>query len=346
MDDKLEKEKFKQLIEEDVPRQKLSVVSELTKPQRELIVRHLMKGDVRFEGYPNDQTEDNYDLMRKFGLILAKDILRDRNSRVVKEFVNELSPEKIDTIKAAFENSPFRPDDDITISSDQRESLYEAIRDGLEYPVLTGTKIDYPNTMNFMLRLLKIFKWDKYERGTLGKKNRDGDFSMLSWYVVILLQWIQGYGLSNIIKQAIEDKQENHRAVLVRYGQWETYNGSPEHKNCIIAETLEAIDDVILFKISNYFLKFTEEFIRQKGKCDNDWYDYVEYGTTNELRITLQKSDFSREATDYIRKHQDEYVDTSTGVVKLRRSILNCPSELVRREAADIIYNLPDLFVD
>ena len=169
MDDKLEKEKFKQLIEEDVPRQKLSVVSELTKPQRELIVRHLMKGDVRFEGYPNDQTEDNYDLMRKFGLILAKDILRDRNSRVVKEFVNELSPEKIDTIKAAFENSPFRPDDDITISSDQRESLYEAIRDGLEYPVLTGTKIDYPNTMNFMLRLLKIFKWDKYERGTLGK---------------------------------------------------------------------------------------------------------------------------------------------------------------------------------
>ena len=88
MDDKLEKEKFKQLIEEDVPRQKLSVVSELTKPQRELIVRHLMKGDVRFEGYPNDQTEDNYDLMRKFGLILAKDILRDRNSRVVKEFVN------------------------------------------------------------------------------------------------------------------------------------------------------------------------------------------------------------------------------------------------------------------
>ena len=346
MDDKLEKEKFKQLIEEDVPRQKLSVVSELTKPQRELIVRHLMKGDVRFEGYPNDQTEDNYDLMRKFGLILAKDILRDRNSRVVKEFVNELSPEKIDTIKAAFENSPFRPDDDITISSDQRESLYEAIRDGLEYPVLTGTKIDYPNTMNFMLRLLKIFKWDKYERGTLGKKNRDGDFSMLSWYVVILLQWIQGYGLSNIIKQAIEDKQENHRAVLVRYGQWETYNGSPEHKNCIIAETLEAIDDVILFKISNYFLKFTEEFIRQKGKCDNDWYDYVEYGTTNGLRITLQKSDFSREATDYIRKHQDEYVDTSTGVVKLRRSILNCPSELVRREAADIIYNLPDLFVD
>ena len=86
--------------------------------------------------------------------------------------------------------------------------------------------------------------------------------------------------------------------------------------------------------------------MRQKGKCDNDWYDYVEYGTTNELRIILQKSDFSREATDYIRKHQTEYVDTSTGTYKLRKSILNCPSELVRREAADSIFNLPDLFID
>ena len=347
MDDKLEKEKFKQLIEEDVPRQHLSVVSELTRPQRELIVSHLMRGDVQFKGYPNDQTEDNYDLMRKFGLILAKDILKDRNSRVVREFARELTPEKIDAIRTAFENSPFRPDDDITISSDQRESLYEAIRDGLEYPALNEhNSADYHETKRFMLRLLRIFKWDKYERGTLGKKNRDGEFSMLSWYVVILLQWIQGYGLSNIIKESIEDKRKNQRAVLVRYGQWETYNGSPDHKNCIIAETLEAIDDVILFKITNYFLKFTEEYIRQKGECRNDWYEYVEYGTTNKLRITLQKSDFSREATDYIRKHQDEYVDYSTGAIKLRRSILYCPSELVRREAADIIFNLPDLFVD
>lgn len=347
MDDKLEKEKFKQLIEEDVPRQHLSVVSELTRPQRELIVSHLMRGDVQFKGYPNDQTEDNYDLMRKFGLILAKDILKDRNSRVVREFARELTPERIDAIRTAFDNSPFRPDDDITISSDQRESLYEAIRDGLEYPALNEhNSADYHETKRFMLRLLRIFKWDKYERGTLGKKNRDGEFSMLSWYVVILLQWIQGYGLSNIIKESIEDKRKNQRAVLVRYGQWETYNGSPDHKNCIIAETLEAIDDVILFKITNYFLKFTEEYIRQKGECRNDWYEYVEYGTTNKLRITLQKSDFSREATDYIRKHQDEYVDYSTGAIKLRRSILYCPSELVRREAADIIFNLPDLFVD
>lgn len=173
-----------------------------------------------------------------------------------------------------------------------------------------------------------------------------GKFAVLSWYVVILLQWIQGYGLSNIIKESIEDKRKNHRAVQVSYGVWETYNGTKEHKNCIIAETLEAIDDVILFRISNYFLKFTEEYIRQHGECKNDWYEYVEYGTTNRLRITLQKSDFSREAATYIRSNQDEYVVIVDGDYKLRKSILECGSELVRREAADIIFNLPELFVD
>lgn len=130
------------------------------------------------------------------------------------------------------------------------------------------------------------------------------------------------------------------------YSVWETYNGTKEHKNCIIAETLEAIDDVILFRISNYFLKFTEEYIRQHGECKNNWYEYVEYGTTNRLRIVLQKSDFSREAAAYINGNQGDYVVMADGNYKLRKSILECGSELVRREAADIIFNLPELFVD
>lgn len=41
---------------------------------------------------------------------------------------------------------------------------------------------------------------------------------------------------------------------------------------------------------------------------DNDWYEYVEYGTTNELRIILQSSGFSSEPSTYIRKNASEYV--------------------------------------
>jgi hypothetical protein len=34
------------------------------------------------------------------------------------------------------------------------------------------------------------------------------------------------------------------------------------------------------------------------------------------------------------------------GEIKLRRSLANCPSASVRREIADIQYNIPELFVD
>lgn len=80
-----------------------------------------------------------------------------------------------------FKNKLFKPDDDITISCDQRESLYEAIRDGLEYPEIPEkyTKEFYDETMVFMKRLLNIFKWDVYVKGTLGKRNKYGDFATL-----------------------------------------------------------------------------------------------------------------------------------------------------------------------
>lgn len=348
LEENLPTEKFRELIENDVPRQHLSVSSELTGPQKELIIQQLERGEVQFQRYPKKQSEDDYDLMRKFGLHLAKDIIHDRNSRVFQEFAPLLTPERIEKIKEAFSDKQFKPDDDITISSDQRESLYEAIRDGMKYPEFDEDgRADFDEVKKFMHRLRRIFKWDVYERNTLGKySKRNREYSMLNWYTVILLQWIQGYGLSNIIAKAIEDKRVNHRDVMIRFGEWEPYDGTRRHNNCVIAETLEAIDDVILFKISNYFLKFSEEYIRQKGSINNDWYEYVEYGTTNKLRIMLQKCDFSREATDYIRKHQTEYVDMSSGTPKLRRSIFHCGSEVTLHDLEDVKFNYPDLFVD
>ena len=347
LEERLPTDKFKELIEQDVPRQKLSVSTELSGPQKELIIQQLEKGEVQFKRYPKQQSEDDYDLMRKFGLHLAKDIIYGRSSRVLQEFAPLLTPERIEAIREAFAGKSFQPDDDITISSDQRESLYEAIRDGMAYPEFDEDgRVDFEEVKAFMHRLRKIFKWDIYERNTLGKySKRKHEYSMLNWYTVILLQWIQGFGLSNIITKAIDDKREHNREVMIKYGEWEPYNGTRRHNNCIISETLEAIDDVILFRISNYFLKFSEEYIRQKGSIDNDWYEYVEYGTTNKLRIMLQKCDFSREATDYIRKHQAEYVDMSSGVPKLRKSIFDCGSEVTLHDLEDVRFNYPDLFV-
>lgn len=67
---------------------------------------------------------------------------------------------------------------------------------------------------------------------------------------------MQGHCLSYIIGQSIDDYDKEKREVKVDYNMWEPFDGSQKHKNIIIADTLEAIEDVLLFRFSNYFLRF------------------------------------------------------------------------------------------
>lgn len=350
LEEDMKKDNFEKLIDAEVPRQRLSLVSELTGPQKERIIKSLCAGNVEFEKYPSGQAEDAYDLMRKFALILVRDITNGRNSRVVREFTEFLDEGTVSTIRAQFATKTIKPDDDINISVDQNENLEAAIASGLEYPDFDPDEgADYRKTVDFMERLLRIFKWDIYEHGTLGRVNKHGEHGQLAWYTVIMLQWMRGYGLSNILVQAIRDKRIKHRDVRVSFLEWEPYDGTTRHNNFIIAETLEAIEDVVLFRIANYFLRFSEEYKRQHGGIShfkNDWYEFVEYGTCNELRITLQRSGFSREASSYIRQNASEYIIWVDDEPKVKLSILECKNDMVKHEAEEIRYNVPELFVE
>lgn len=70
------------------------------------------------------------------------------------------------------------------------------------------------------------------------------------------------------------------------------------------------------------------------------------YGTCNELRITLQRSGFSREASSYIRQNASEYIIWENDEPKVKLSILECKNAIVKPEAEEIRYNVPELFVD
>lgn len=113
---------------------------------------------------------------------------------------------------------------------------------------------------------------------------------------------------------------------------------------------MSVIENVLLFSISNYFRKFSLEYkaIHNLDHFDNDWYEYVEYGTTNPDTIFLQQSGFSREASLYIQKPSNyaKYVVDDNGIKKIKISILECGNIGVETEAADIQYNMPELFTE
>jgi superfamily II DNA/RNA helicase len=343
-------DKYEKLLKEDVAPQTLSVEKGLTKPQKQNVINALLNGTVLLQKHPENQSSDSYDLMRKFAIILLNDILKDRNSLVRREFVALMHPGDEEKIREMFSrDGGIVQDDDITVSVDQTESLYQAIANNhLEFPAIDSMgNFDYDELTAFLERLCRIFKWEAYESDTLGHVGKySQSHGRLHWYQVILSQWVRGSGLQTIIYHAIRNKEQNPVNAMYIDRQYCNYNGTVEHKNMVISDVLDVIDEVILFKLSNYFLKVSKAYkeIRQVDKVPNDWYEFVEYGSVNEETINIQKNGFSRESAIYILAHP-EYIAQTEPELKLHKSVLNCQSRGVREDAALIQYNIPNLFV-
>ena len=341
-------ESYIEMLQEQIPEQELSIESNpqaLKRVEKKYIAEILKSGSSEIPKRREDQSEESYVMMRKFGLILLRDIMEERDSLVHREFSDFLTVEDEQQIREKFNSSPTLPDDDINTSVDQTKRLIIAIKNGLEYPS-SKNGFKYDDIIDFFNKLSKIFDWPIYEKSTLGNESKR------KWYAVILSQWMEGSGLSYIMQRAIDyHKQHPENFWVSAYQPPTIYNdNSKEHRNVVFADTLEAIENIVLFSISNYFLRFSNEYKKIHGvdEFDNNWYEYVEFGTTNPLTILLQRNGFSRESATFIKKHKNEYVvhDGSTDELRLRLSLLNCGNTSVMTEAASIRFNAPKLFLE
>lgn len=352
-DDKLKEEQYTKLLKSDVPPQELSIDIKANTKYMDALVQDLVDGDIEMSSCHDAATETDFETLRKFGLIYTRDLATGDVTPITETFSRYVDETQMQRI---IENFPVeRTNDDITLSYDQAESLHDAIANGLSYPELTGEddEVDFEILVDFMMKLRKLFKWDIYEKQTIGKPGTHRLDSVIRWYSTILLRWIRGNGLRTLVGSAVRYK-EQHPETGVWSGQYkvsERYNReSKYHKNLVIAESLSVIENVLLFSISNYFRKVSMEYkaYHQVDHFDNDWYEYVEYGTTNPDTIFLQQNGFSREASIFIQtpSNYNKYVVEIDGEKKIKRSILQCGNVGVETEAYDIQFNIPELFVE
>lgn len=346
---KIQEKEFEEMLQEPVPEQTLSIDAgpkTLTNAEKKYIAEALKAGNIELVKRNKSQSEESYIMMRKFGLILLQDIMKDNHSLVRDSFADLISDDDAAKIREKFSKKPALPDDDINISADQTKNLIIAIKAGLKYPDLVNGEFRYPDVLDFLEKLCGIFKWEKYEYSTLGKVT-DGQHKKLQWYAVILVQWMSGYGLSNIMKHGITYHVKHPSNFWISKTQKTDYRDNIEFRNILFADTLEVIDNIILFSLSNYFLRFSNEYKKIHGVTDfpNDWYEYVEYGTTNPVTILLQRVGFTRENATYIRAHKDEYIEAQgDGRIFLKKDLLECSNINVSDQAKNIILNMPEMF--
>ena len=207
-DSKVSSEDYVQMLQQDIPEQTLSISTDpkvLKKVEKKYVAEILKSGKSEIPKRTNQngeplQSEESYVMMRKFALILQRDIVNGRDSLVRREFREFLTPADEENIRASFKDNPIAPDDDINTSVDQTKRLIAAIKrqnNPLHYPDLANGKFAYQDVLDFLDELSRVFRWDIYESSTLGKP------ALRKWYAVILCQWMEGGGLKFIMDRAL-----------------------------------------------------------------------------------------------------------------------------------------------
>jgi hypothetical protein len=216
------------------------------------------------------------------------------------------------------------------------ELINSGIDDELEYP----TEINYKTIVNFLKSLYKKFKWDIYEPG-----NELGNIKKLNYYATILNQWLNGAYISQIIDSSI--KQAEKTKIIYDYSKKIDYIGTTEQINIIINNTLDTIEKIIQFKIENYFSKFSELYKKKKGveTIDNDWYEYLAYGTNRKEIIELQKIGFSREIALKIYK-SNKYIIYNEDSFFVSTEIFCDKNDDIVEEANEVYLNNYNKFVE
>ena len=323
--------KCTKMIDSEIINRELSINKVLSEDRKKDIVNNLKQGKTELIKVTNN-TE--YDFSRYIMNVLIDDIVNERKSNIVKVFEKYIDK---NTKKKILDNfNGMQVPQDMPVTLDQVESINKGIDEELEYP----TETNYQTILDFLKSLYKKFKWDIYE-----PKNELGNKNILKYYATILNQWINGAYISQIIDNAI--KQAEKTKIIYDYSRKIDYIGNSEQINIIINNTLDTIEKIIQFKIENYFSKFSELYKKKKGvdAIDNDWYEYLAYGTNKKEIIELQKYGFSREIALKIYR-SNKYIICNEESFFISTEIFNDESDDIVEEANEVYLNNSNKFIE
>ena len=321
---------YEDAISEDVEIQELSL-EKLTENRKKDIINALVNGKTKLKKRRVD-TFETLGFARKVLNILLKEIIDDKNGIVRQSFSNLLNEEVIATIKLNFKHKEKQIPKDLLATFDEISKLDFAIKNNeLKYP----DTINFANVLSFLNALSEIFNWTEYEsKNDIGNKNR------LRYYAVLIMKWIYGAQINELIENAILYAKDNGVYYKFENPHIKKYLATSEQINKIINDVLEDVDKILQFKIPNYFQKFSERYkeLMHVDIINNDWYEFIEYGTNDYTQIKLQQLGLSRECAFYIVKQRCYLVENK----KIKIDLSKLKTDKYLSELKRIKVNFPD----
>ncbi|TXR53845.1 DEAD/DEAH box helicase [Reinekea thalattae] len=221
----------------------------------------------------------------------SEKVLRDMSLQ------NEV-PEKIlssySIIKAKYQNKIIRYNrlEELTLSSD----------------------VSYKSVLQALETLCDFYSWDKEEVGGRNPMYRSRE--SLKYYAVLMSNWMDSTPLSRMISTAIDYYTKNGHIWDV--DQLIDFNPKDKYQiNLVINEIISNIDNILRFKLKNYFGNYYELLAEKLGEASagKNWAEYLEYGTTDYRIIELQNIGIPRHLASYLLKNYHQYFKFYQGVL-------------------------------
>ncbi len=353
------KNKFKKLISFKNMKAKLSLDALIDRKTIRGINKDLKAGDLTLQNVRKEKGNSaKFDAIRKFTLIYLNNLQNDNNNIITEHFNKEISHDDRTVIKRKFvEKYGDRIEEDVNFSMDQSVELEKRIKGTeIDYPSITSLdgELNIAETLSFLKDLSEIYNWKKYDPGIAAD---DENELVLKDYAELLLHWMSGESLYQLCDYVIGKRKVHfnyldrskkiRRKLGIEGNRWK--KGSMDETNLSIQVTLEALS-TIQFKFGNYFLKFSHTLKKELNTSvlENDWYQYLEYGTIDEDVIWLEQLGYSRSNAIKIVQSNVGAIDEDTFGQKIitTERLKSIGNEEIKLETERIIKNYPDVFVN
>lgn len=165
--------------------------------------------------------------------------------------------------------------------------------------------ISYESVLRGLQMLCDFYSWDVEESSGKNPMYRSRD--SLKYFAVLMSNWMNSTPLSRMISTSIDYYRTNGQI-------WDTDQLVPfKHKNkyhinLVINEIISNIDNILRFKLKNYFGNYYELLVDKLGKdqAGKNWGEFLEYGTTDLRVIELQNIGIPRHLSCYLLQNYAE----------------------------------------
>lgn len=185
---------------------------------------------------------------------------------------------------------------------------------------------DYDIILEKLLNISELYNWKEEESG--GKNPLYPSSDSLNYYATLMNNWMSSQPLKMIISNSIKYYQEKGEIFDEQKREYVNFTKTQKHINIVVNEVIYTIDNLLRFKIKNYFENYYN-ILKEKLGEDNagsNWADFIEYGTTDSKVIELQNIGIPRHLAQYLLKNHSSFIEFK------EETLISIDSEMISNE--------------